>query len=109
MNRRSFLKFLSAIPIIRHIPLPRRLVYGSGNDGDIVLLPGNKWVSPYTAIKMMGGGGGAGGLIVVFPNDVARTITFPTNKDDKDIAIKPGVETADLKGWVESKLREPGA
>lgn len=100
MNRRSFLKFLSAIPVIRNIPLPRRLVYGCGNDGDVVLL-GNKWVSPHTAIKMMGGGGAGGdgfpgGLIVVFPQDAARTIIL-TAKGDKDVTLKPGVETADLK------------
>jgi hypothetical protein len=67
MNRRGFLRFLAAVPLLKHIPLPARMVYGSGNDGDIVL-GGAKWVSPYKAISYGGGGGGGGGggcLIII--------------------------------------------
>ncbi|MGH8897931.1 MAG: hypothetical protein ACRDZ4_13145 [Egibacteraceae bacterium] len=73
MNRRGFLKFLASIPLVRHVPLPARWAYGSGNDGDVVLT--DRWISPFRATRALGGGGGAGagGLIIVVTGKITTT------------------------------------
>lgn len=65
MNRRSFLRLLAAVPVLRHVPLPRRL-YGDG----ALTIPGNEMLSPSWWKKCDeaswgGGGGGGGGAIIV--------------------------------------------
>ena len=66
MNRRGFLRLLAAIPVIRHVPLPRR-IYG---DGDLALT-NNQTLSPHQAKQYWdslgggGGGGGSGGLCMI--------------------------------------------
>jgi hypothetical protein len=72
MNRRGFLKFLAAIPVIRHVPLPKG-IFGSGNDGDITLT-GRAVISPYEW-KNYGGGGGGGGSVFVYCK-TAKNITI---------------------------------
>lgn len=70
MNRRSFLRMLAAVPVLRHMPLPRS-IYGDG-DGTLTI-PGNEMLSPHKWKKFDeiswggsgGGGGGAGHMIVI--------------------------------------------
>lgn len=76
MNRRGFLKFLASVPLIRHIPLAKR-IYGDGTDGDLTLtenqiLPHDKWAS-YTGGG--GGAGGGGGIVIIITGSTALTVT----------------------------------
>lgn len=78
MDRRGFLRLLAAIPVIRHIPLPKS-IYGSGLDGDLILTK-NQTLSPYQWRNYGGGGaggggGGGGGFIVIFKNVTTAQIT----------------------------------
>jgi len=77
MNRRGFLRILAALPVIRHIPLPKKL-FGDG-DSTLHLESGScsaaHW-KQYQELNLNGwklgdGGGGAGGwgqrMFIIFP------------------------------------------
>ncbi len=63
MNRRSFLRVLAAIPIIRHIPLPKKIY------GDELTLTANATLSPlaykkYTDLNL-------GGIVILISSKVS--------------------------------------